>query len=296
MNKFHESHFSLVHIKITPKFALSSIVIALFLVSCQTPKIPAGDDFSDYGYIENFYPEEITWSPLKDDGFWLTDYDIKSIGVSWHCVKIDLNNENLEIVWEPKAENLGKRFWLTNFARKNKTVVAINTTPFDLDGKTYLPVGITKNKNEIISECKERYCALALIRNEKNQLRAQIIDHQTPEQFENSEFAVGGFFTILDDDTIYEFTKIRRSRVGCGISDEGRYLYIFVTTPHFEIRDRNGLNYEECAVILRQLGCTKAMQFDGGHSSGFCIYNKQVEVPFLQRKVPTALGIRITQH
>lgn len=276
-------------------FFIFSILFVLFFTSCQTTKVPANDDFSNYKYIEEFYADEINWSPLKDEGFWQTDYDIKFIGVTWHCVKIDLNQENLEIVWEPKKENLGKRFWLTDFARKNKTVVAINTTPFDLKGKTYLPVGITKNKDEIISDCQERYCALAFIRNQENQLRAQIFDKQLPENFTDSDFAIGGFFTVLDGETIYEFTKIRRSRVGCGISDEGRYLYIFVTTPHFALRDRNGLNYEECAIIMKQLGCTKAMQFDGGHSSGLCIYKKQVEVPFLQRKVPTAFGIKIKE-
>lgn len=69
-----------------------------------------------------------------------------------------------------------------------------------------------------------------------------------------------------------------------------RSISIYV---HFALRDRKGLNYKECALIMQQFGCTKAMQFDGGHSSGFCIYNKQVEVSFLQRKVPTAFGIKI---
>jgi hypothetical protein len=32
------------------------------------------------------------------------------------------------------------------------------------------------------------------------------------------------------------------------------------------------------------------MQFDGGHSSALLVYTKDIEKPFLQRKVPTALG------
>ena len=71
-------------------------------------------------------------------------------------------------------------------------------------------------------------------------------------------------------------------------------LYILVATPVFSLTDKNGLNYEECAAILKKLGCTDAMQFDGGHSSALVVNGKDVEKPFLQRKVPTVLLFGLT--
>ena len=113
--------------------------------------------------------------------------------------------------------------------------------------------------------------------------------------FEDYLYAVGGFFTIYEDNNIISFNKGKRSRSGCGISGEGRYLYLMTVTPFFHPTDRNGLNYEECAIIFRRLGCTKAMQFDGGHSCALVVNGKQVEAPFMQRKVPIALGFSVEE-
>lgn len=268
--------------------------LLFFLTSCQTLGSLKGEFISSPPVFPEpeLCPKEITWKEFED-GFLITSHNIRELGVSWHCVKIDLNNPNLKIYMEPHKTNLGSTFKVKDFAKATKSAVAINTTPFDLAGKTYLPEGIVKYNNEQIWPPKERYCALAFTKTEENLFRAEIINQQSPDVFEDIPFAMGGFFTVLKDNEIIPFAKNKRSRTGCGISDNGRYLYLMVTTPFFHPTDRNGLNYEECALIFRKLGCDNAMQFDGGHSSAMVVNGKPVETPFMQRKVPVAIGFSI---
>lgn len=271
------------------------ILSALLFFSCQTTNVSPKKDFSQVEII----PLEIL-SPQTDEnfqtienGFEVISGKINEIKVSWTCVKVDLSTQNLEIKAEPNSKNmLGKTFRLKKFAKKNKTIVAINTSPFDL-GKTDWPIGITKINNDVITEISTKYCALGFYYDENNNLRAEIINTQNDENTKKFAYAFGGFFTTYEDGKIIPFQKNRRSRTACGINEDGSILYLFVTTPNFKINDRNGLNYEECSEILKSLGCTKIMQFDGGHSSGLCIYSKTVQTPLLQRKVPAALGFSI---
>lgn len=272
---------------------------SFILFSCTTTKINIDQKTTlspveasqNISYFSNndLIPQTVNWEKIQE-GFYKTSFHIKNIKVHWTCIKIDLSTPNLRIAYQPNENTLGNKFQLKKFAKQNKTIVAINTTPFDLKGKTYLPVGITKYDNKVISPSNKSYCALCFYYDKDNQLRANILPSQIDEELENYPYAFGGFFSILIDNKIQTFEKSRRSRVACGINQTKNELYLFVTTPDFHIRDRNGLNYEECAFILQKLGCSDAMQFDGGHSSGLCIYDKNIEVPFLQRKVPTAIG------
>lgn len=277
--------------------SLFLFILSTFLFfSCQTTKVSPKTDFSQVDVLPlEILAEEKTNFQQIEDGFEVISRQIDEIKVSWTCVKVDLSNPNLKIKAEPSSKNmLGKTFRLKKFAKKNKTIVAINTSPFDL-GKTDWPIGITKINNNIITENSSKYCALGFYYDENNNLRAEIINSQNDEDSKKFAYAFGGFFTTYEDGKIIPFQKNRRSRTACGINDDGSILYLFVTTPNFKIDDRNGLNYEECSEILKSLGCTKVMQFDGGHSSGLCIYTKLVQKPFLPRKVPAAIGFAVEE-
>lgn len=279
-------------------FIIFACVFSLF--SCASTKLTSEENFQASPKIyknqslpqQSLYPKEVKWEEIQE-GFYKTSFHIEKIKVHWTCVKIHLDTPNLNLVCQPTPDSLGKTFKLKKFAQINKTVLAINTTPFDLKGKSFLPVGITKINDNIISPANKSYCALCFYYDNQNRLRAEILPSQDEEALKKYKHAFGGFFSILIDNEIQSFEKSRRSRVACGINQDSNILYILVTTPDFHIKDRNGLNYEECAAILKELGSTNAMQFDGGHSSGLCIYDKNVESPFLQRKVPTALGFNI---
>ena len=279
------------------KYSVFLAIIFFCLASCKTTKVNVQENFtaSQVLPVNTLAPEEIEWQELQE-GVELTGFSISSLKVTWHCVKIDLDTPNLQIIYEPHKESLGKQFSVKKFALKNDAFLAINSTPFDLDGKTYLPVGIIKYDGEIICPPAENYCALCFSKNQNGNFRASIVDSQTEEALEAFEYAFGGFFTILSDGESGTFAKNKRSRVGAGISDEGRFLYIMVTTPKFNLTDRNGLNYQECAEIFKFLGCDYAMQFDGGHSSAMVVRKKDLEKPFMQRKVPSILGFKISDN
>lgn len=282
-------------LKSKTKYKISSCLFLLIIflnLSCTTTKI-----FKEtYSYpevipVETLCSQKTEWTPIQE-GFEITSGKINSQRVSWHCVKIDLDTPNLSIVYAPHSNTLGQLFRLKQFAKSNNTVIAINSNPFLIE-TTNFPVGIIKDNDKIISKPHSKYCALAFFQDKNNNLRADILNSQEEALSEKYTYAFGGFYTTMENHNIKTFQHNKRSRVGCGISDDGKYLYLFVCTPFFHPTDRNGLNYEECSLILKELGCDKAMQFDGGHSSGLCVYTKDIEKPFLQRKVPTAIGIKI---
>jgi exopolysaccharide biosynthesis protein len=119
--------------------------------------------------------------------------------------------------------------------------------------------------------------------------------NQTEEEVSKCEFAFGGFYEILNHKTIYQFEKYKRSRTAVGISHNGRFLYCFATAGIACPTGRNGLNFEECALILQHLGCTQAMEFDGGHSTGLVLNKKNLIRPNLQRKVPALVGFEFSK-
>lgn len=235
---------------------------------------------------EELCPSEFIWSELEP-GFYETSYKVKKLGIKWHCVKIDLTNPKLKII--PGVSSSKKGFSVKSFARKNKTTVTFNTTPFDVKNYEHI-VGVVKSNGILLSEPVNYYCALGFKRTE-NGYEAIILPKQNEAEIEKLDSAFGGFFQILHENQVYyNFEKTRRSRSGCGISENKKKLYILISTSGGNLRDWNGLNYPECAIILQAMGCTEGMQFDGGHSTSLCIYNKEVLQPFLQRKVPALLG------
>ena len=274
------------------------LLLSAGIFSCSSTKVADRQEGSfSVKHEEAFsdlYPENPLWQKIQE-GFEVLEWKMDSIKVSWHCIKIDLNKPGLKIISLPEESNLGKNFRLKKFARKNNTVIAFNTSPFDIK-KTDYPVGITKIDGKIITAPVEKYAALCFYKNNQGFFRACILDSQKEDELEKYDYAYGGFYTILRDEKIYDFKQIKRSRTGCGLNEDGSQLYILVACPLFSLRDHNGLTYPECAEILKYLGCKTAMQFDGGHSSGLCIYNQNAEAPFLQRKVPTAMGFTITSN
>ena len=285
--------------------ALFCTVLLCSTLFCACASSPQKNTEIPESSVDNF---EIQWQALKTkdtanqsvSGFYMCSARIETAGVSWHCVKIDLDTPGLDYLSYPQKNNVGKNYNVRELAKKHNALVAFNTTPFDLKGKAFIPVGISQYKNQLIKEPEAAYCALSLYKTKTQpQLRAKIYKTQSEilsgTFYDDGETSFyGGFFSIMEDGKIKEFEKNRRSRVGIGISDCGRFLYILVATPVFSLTDKNGLNYEECAAILKKLGCTDAMQFDGGHSSALVVNGKDVEKPFLQRKVPTVLLFGLT--
>lgn len=275
--------------------------IAIFslspFVSCKSIPQESGqtEEFSEY-QTEVLVPDDIHWEKICT-GFEKTDFIVEG-KISWTCVKIDLNTPGLQIINTPEAAaEKGLRFHLKDFASENDTIVAFNTTPFDNNTKTYLPIGIVVNEGELIYNPVNRtdYAALGFYKNEENQFRAKVLcpQLQVLSQSQKFDYAAGGFFLILQDNQLVPHKAYRRSRTAAGTDCDGRFLYVFAAAPFFNLSDNDGLTYNECALILKQLGCSDALQLDGGHSTGLVINSKTVEKPFFQRKIPAATGIKL---
>ena len=253
------------------------LLITIFITSCATTKYLSTDDILLSAGIE--------WTQLKS-GYEITNQKISGLGVSWTCVKIDLSQQ----IAGPASALSEKPFSVKSFAQSNKLTVAINTTPFAKNGSKVQAEGIIKQDGKTLCEPLEKYSALAFSFDDDGTLYCSILENQISEQIDNYSYAYGGFFVILKDGLVQEFSDIKRSRTACGTDDDGRWLYLFAVTPDFSLTDRNGLSYSECALILKELGCTQAMQFDGGHSTSMIVNGKSKQSPLFQRKIAAAIG------
>lgn len=302
-------------------------IFCLLFAGCKTTSLLNKEEYSDYSVlpIEILTPNEFIWeslsntkqNELQSSSAFYTQYIIKEENIKWVCVKIDLN-EDWEIAAEPLYESLGKRFYLRNFSNEYKTTVAVNTVPFSGIKQKYIPTGIVKINGNIICPANSKYCALALKKVKINEQdfpistdsdnlnsdnseksfvwRAKIFSSQNEQDLKDYDYAFGGFFVILDNENIFEFKKYKSSRTAVGLSENGRFLYLFATCKINQPFSENGLNFEECALILQKMGCTNAMEFDGGRSSGLTIGNKNFIKPPFQRKISAAFGLKSKQH
>lgn len=271
------------------------LLIALPLFGCATTTKLLTEHYTDPLVLETeiLCPKNITWHQERP-GIDTIEYTIKEQNILWKCVRINLSAPELSIQASPHKNELGKKFFHKKFAKKNNSYVVINTTPFDLDGGTNIPVSVVKIDGNLICSPNEGYSALLLTRNiHENTYQASIIKKQTESAIQNADYAFGGFYTILENHKIYQFEKYKRSRSAAGINEDGTILYLFAACGINCPTGRNGLNFEECAIILQELGCTSALEFDGGHSTGLVLNQQNFLRPTLQRKVPALLGFSL---
>lgn len=210
-----------------------------------------------------------------------------------YVTKIDLTKQNIQLVFYVNTDDF---FSIQEFAQQTGATFAINTTPFFYDENNQAQLlGITKINGKIISNQINKYSALSFYFNDKNQLKAKIINTQSEEEIEKYPTVIGGYFTILNDGEVLQFKKNRRSRTAVGLSADGEMLYVLSVFSNLT-SDLSGLTYMECAQILKNLGCTNAIQFDGGHSTA--LYSKEFGAVTTKnpRKIPAALGFFIPEN
>ena len=188
-----------------------------------------------------------------------------------------------------------RRIATSQFAAEQNCVVAINATQFD----SKEIVGIHKVNGIVISSPIEKYAALAFRRelaypapaanvtggetdssaenNTQNAgYSAKIFAAQTAPQLADYDFAFGGFFVVLENSEVcYDFIRRHTSRTGAGLSADGRVLYLLVAEGERPLKSE-GLSYPQCGEIFKAMGCTNALEFDGGDSTELCTNGKSV--------------------
>lgn len=241
-----------------------------------------------------YVPESFDWQCVST-GIDRFDYENKTLPVRWHAVRVDLASDGLELIAFPGSAQDGTKTRTAGtaaFAKKYGCTVAVNTSPFTRKKEI---VGIHIVQGRQYAPRVERYCALVFRPDTETGAysSASIADSQTEEAVRGAEYAFGGFFSILRGGCKKEFRAGRYdSRSGAGISGNGRILYLLVVEGERPYKS-TGLSYPQCADIFRAMGCTDAMEFDGGSSSDLCIHGKSV-LSYTCRTVQAAgFGFRV---
>ncbi len=275
-------------------FFFSCLIISSFIfciTSCQT--VPTSQTYSAI----QLTPENIQWQ-ISTTNPWFSCIDFESSynNIQWHAVKINLKTEGLCIqVFPDQLSEKGKSITLKSFVQKTQSIIAVNTTPFtinleNLKIKRNL-IGLCISQKKLISTPLAKYSALLLKKGtEKNKkiFKAQIIDSQQNYlQFE-PDYAIGGYWTILRNGTIYDFKNFKDARTACGINKQGSQL-IFLTV---ESKNSSGLSFMECAQILKKLGAYTALEFDGGSSSKLFIKNHMIYKKNSLTKIAGCIGFK----
>jgi len=279
--------------KYTRKFKnLIITLLAIFTLSCATnDKISRQENFS-------FIPENnnLTWEKLSNENIEYFSYKDKNI--TYYILKINLNDENIKITAYPNNENQTKSLRSKKFEKITHSKIAINTSPYKkIDEKKFkenkdiieskiMGVHIANGK-KYSSELK-RYSAVSFEKDENQKYTAKIISSQNKDALKNSQFAFGGFFTILENGEIQQFNHISyEARSAIGIADNGRTIYLLAVEKSWK---SSGLSYPECAEIFKTIGVTDAMEFDGGHSTSFYIEEKNLRLEQSIRNNAAYLG------
>ncbi|MFA6938079.1 MAG: phosphodiester glycosidase family protein [Treponema sp.] len=290
-------------------FAIFILFLSL-TVSCVSR--PSSTEDNEVNYPSELYiPQSFEWQKVVD-GISIYNFENKTMTVLYHAVKIELASPNLELVCFPNESTLEKEkinFKNNNdtnllkinqpfifksisteeFANKNNCAVAMNSSPFN--GKTSSPFSaIFSKKRQIIgihfldgiefSAPNEKYSALGFVKstdeNDGTIYNAKIIDTQTDSSVKGFDFVLGGFFTVLSSGVKSNFKATSfDSRSGAGVSYDGKTLYLLVVEGENKSTSK-GLSFQQCADIFIAMGCSDAIEFDGGSSSDLCINGKSV--------------------
>ncbi len=100
-----------------------------------------------------------------------------------------------------------------------------------------------------------------------------LLKFTTPEDWEAVDYVVGGTpllihkgkkLTDLDAErTIPSFLSNKHARTAVGILDNGHWLFVVVD----QIDYQDGMTIDELSDLMLKLGCTEALNLDGGGSS-----------------------------
>ncbi len=247
------------------------------LLQCrQESHIRQGVDFYPSGQAREWSWEEIA------EGVKYTSHTARLAPLRWHLVSIDLHCPNLTAIAYPTPEQMAGKEVFTGkttrqFLRETGAVVAVNATPFKAPLTQLLPSrqleGLYINRGRLLSPPVSRYSAVCLWQQE-DRLRAAIISDQTMYPPE-TELALGGFFTIIEEGEIQDFPACSLdSRLALGITQDQRYLFILYVEGEKK-KESLGLTYEESALVLKAAGAWNALQMDGGGSASLSVRGRE---------------------
>ena len=258
------------------------LTAAVTFNSCvSTPSLSPEEEellYPEHSYV----PDDFNWQKISaEHEIEYFKYISSDYPLIYHIVKINLDDSTLEITCYPTEPDTpsffeGKR--TQTFASDNKCTIAINASPYTTKKGAFRRrqlTGVHISNGTQLSPPNQRYAALSFTKSNTGWL-AQITKSQTPQDFTQSTYAFGGFYVILDNGIEQTFRAANHdSRTAAGLSENGKVLYLLATEGENRTKSE-GLSFQQCARILKKMGCTDALEFDGGGSTQLCINEKSV--------------------
>lgn len=231
-----------------------------------------------------FQPEEctVTWRVLCP-GIETADISCARLPLIAHAVKVDLHHPAISIVTTESSRFRGTQGLVLGettleFAERLHTAAACNAAPFRTSSllfsryRTAMGIHITDYSRMSAPNAR---CGALLFYADKT---ARIVETKTEAAFPAEVcHALGGYWMILRDGAVLPQKLERRdSRMAVGLAADGSVLYLLAIEGEWKGYSR-GLSYTETAVLLRALGASDALQFDGGSSSSLVLreHNEQ---------------------
>ncbi|QQO09057.1 phosphodiester glycosidase family protein [Breznakiella homolactica] len=228
------------------------------------------------------------------------------------ALRIDLSDPAVSVVINDPgpAASVVESIKTTTFAETYGCAAAINTNPFDpasaVEGEERRVVGLAVSRGRVISPPDPRYGALVFYRSGKAAAVHQG-EIQTTDTIEN---AAGGFFMVLENGRLPESVpehrqNLRFPRSAAGVSLDGSVFYLLAIDGRRS--SSVGATEAETGIILKGLGASSGLIFDGGGSTALALrfpdgkirtLNTPVHggIPGRERAVATCLGIRVLEN
>ncbi|GHV71904.1 hypothetical protein AGMMS49928_26060 [Spirochaetia bacterium] len=299
------------------KLFLTIVLLYPFLTSCAALPPAATEESSPaYAAIEDVTPQWRPWNHISGPDYF--SGSIQRPRLKFHAIRVDLNDPSLKIVinHEAAAESpdaIASTF-VSSFVRRYNCLAGINTAPFDpssgKEGEARVIKGISIAGGILFSPPHPAYDALVFYKDG----RAAIVKQSEIETFDAIENAAGGFFRVLEKGELaarlftggspQEGSLIKNTpsypRSAAGLSPDGRCLYLLVIDGRQ--KSSVGATGAETGRLLKQLGASEGLYFDGGGSTALALRypDGQVKVvntpvhnniPGRERAVASCLGI-----
>lgn len=231
------------------------------------------------------------WESITDG----VDYQVfKKTGEDIHVVRIDLTRRDLKIVATREAD---RGTTVTDFAKRNDAIVAINADYFDNDMK---PVGLALSPCGVWRGTKDtRREGIVAVGDQRADIRAQKEVLDEPEEWMTS--VVSGWPLLVKECQSLTasalpgsdaFTRAPHPRTAVGLSEDGKTMYFVVADGR-----RNGIAGLTLARLGRfmhdELGVCSAINMDGGGSSAMWVGDSIVSHPSdgVERRVANHLAV-----
>jgi exopolysaccharide biosynthesis protein len=200
--------------------------------------------------------------------------------MSVHVVRIDLTNDDVRVIATPESQ---RRLRVSDFAKKNRAIVAINADYFTKD---FQPIGLVVGACGVWKGTKDTTReGIVAVGDGRARIDPQREVLEQPEAW--MEAIISGWPMIVRSCAPLTapqlpgsdaFTRAPHPRTAVGVSKDGKTLYFVVADGR-----RDGVPGLTLARLARfmadELGVCSAMNLDGGGSSAMWIDDRIVNQP-----------------